>query len=153
MRQLPKEVKEMQGTLEPSREDISPVELEVWDGERMPAADSKWPPNIQEIWNKRCKELFKAGYLAKAFLPHLKRYCFALMAAEQAEENLIDNGFIEETIGTKGQVYRSVAIDFTVWEKSIKIMDSIGSKFGFTPLDIQKIPVIEKKQETMSLLK
>jgi phage terminase small subunit len=153
MRQISKEVKEIQGTFEPSKEGFEPVALELWDGQRMPAADSKWPPNIQEIWNLRCKELFKAGYLAKSFLPRLKRYCFAIMAAEEAEENLFSGGFIEESIGTKGQVYRSVSPWFSIWEKAVKEMDAVSSRYGFSPLDIQKIPVIEKKQDKDSLIK
>lgn len=152
MRAKSKETKEMQGTFEPSKE-VESMELTEWDGQRLPAASSEWPPKIQALWNDRCRDLQKAGYLSKAFLTHLRRYCFAVMMAEEAENKLIDEGFVVMEVGSKGQPYKVTSRWVAVLSEANKTIDRIGAKFGFTPLDVQKIPVVEKKQETMSLLK
>lgn len=151
MRELPKEQKEMQGTYEASREGLEPVEYDEY--ERTPSAPSEWPPSIQKIWLDRCADLKKAGYLVKAFMPHLKRYCFAILQAEEAESMLLRDGFITEEIGTKGQTYAVPSKWLAVLAEANKVMDRVGAKFGFTPLDVQKIPVVKKEVNVESLLK
>lgn len=158
MRPKTQEEKEMQGTFEPSKE-IESVELDNWDGQRMPAAPDGWPPSIQKIWNDRCKDLFKAGYLAKAFLPHLKRYCFAILQADEAEERLSSEGFmaVVKIKDNFGKVTTMTTEKPSPWlavlDQANKTIDKVGSKFGFTPLDIQKIPVVKKAQNDEGLLK
>lgn len=151
MRQISKEIKEIQGTYEPSREPEEPVEFDKY--EINPVAPKEWPPNIQKLWMDRCNDLKRSGYLVKAFMPHLKRYCFAVLQAEEAEKQLISNGFVNIEIGTKGQEYEVVSKWVTVLDNANKAIDRIGSKFGFTPLDVQKIPAVKKEESPMSLLK
>lgn len=142
----------MQGTFEPSKE-FDAVELDNWDGKRMPACPDGWPPSIQKIWNDRCHDLFKAGYLAKAFIPALRRYCFAILQAEEAEQMLLDEGFVTEEVGTQKQIYKVPSKWLAVLDNANKVIDRFGAKFGFTPLDVQKIPVVKKEVNTESLLK
>lgn len=145
MRQISKKTKEMQGTYEPSKETDS-IRLQEWDASKMPAAPTGWPPGIQRLWNDRCKDLYAAGYLAAAFLPLLRRYCFAIMQAEEAEKHLLDEGFTTIEIGTKGQQYEVMSKWINVLDNANKTIERIGTKFGFSPLDVQKIPAIEKKK-------
>jgi P27 family predicted phage terminase small subunit len=153
MRPKTKEEKEMQGTYEPSREAES-MQLEEWDGERMPASPAGWPYPLQSFWNDRCKDLKNAGYLAKACLEPLRRYCWAVWMAREAEKSLSEEGFIIEEIGTKGQVYRVPNPSLAVLSEATKVIDKYGAKFGFSPLDVQKIPIAQKKEgKEMSLLK
>lgn len=153
MRAKSKEEKEMQGTFEPSRE-VETVELAEWDGERMPACPAGWPYPLQSFWNDRCHDLKRAGYLAKACLEPLRRYCWAVWMAREAEKSLLDEGFIVEEIGTKGQVYRVPNPMAGVLSEATKVIDKYGAKFGFSPLDVQKIPIVQKKEgKEMSLLK
>lgn len=143
----------MQGTFEASRE-VETVELEEWDGERMPACPAGWPYPLQSFWNDRCHDLKKAGYLAKVCLEPLRRYCWAVWMAREAEKSLMDEGFIVEEIGTKGQVYRVPNPMLAVMSEATKVIDKYGSKFGFSPLDVQKIPAVQKKEgKELSLLK
>lgn len=151
MRPKKQEEKELQGTYEPSREPEESVELAQY--EICPPAPSDWPPNIKKIWSDRCTELKHAGYLMKAFMPHLKRYCFAILQAEEAEKMLLETGFISQEIGTKGQVYEVPSKWIQVLDNANKTIDKFGSKFGFTPLDIQKIPVVRKAEDVTSLFK
>lgn len=152
MRAKSKETKEMQGTFEPSKE-IESVELTEWDGLRLPAASAEWPPKIQALWNDRCRDLQKAGYLAKAFLTPLRRYCFAVMMAEEAESKLIDEGFVMVEFDTKGNEHQRTSNWLYVLSEANKTIDKIGAKFGFSPLDVQKIPVVRKEVNEQSLLK
>lgn len=153
MRPISKEQKEMRGTFEPSKEGIEPVELELYDGQRMPAAPEGWPPNIQKLWNDRCRDLFKAGYLAKAFLAPLRRYCFAVMQAEEAEEKLASEGYVVTKITMTGASNDVPSPWLAVLDQAVKTIDKFGAKFGFTPLDVQKIPVVRKEVKEESLLK
>lgn len=152
MRQISQEQKELQGTYEPSKETPPPVEYD--DYERVPSAPDGWPPSIQKLWSDRCTDLKKAGYLVKAFIPGLRRYCFAVLQAEEAERHLLDEGFVTEEVGTKGQVYEVMNKWVTVLDNANKTIEKYGAKFGFSPLDIQKIPVVRKDEgPVMNLLK
>jgi P27 family predicted phage terminase small subunit len=152
MRQISKDQKEIQGTFEASREGEDPVEYSRY--EINPSAPKEWPPNIQKIWVDRCNDLKLSGYLAKAFIPLLRRYCFAILQAEEAEKNLLSEGFVTIEKGTMGQQYEVVSKWVQVLDNANKTIERIGAKFGFSPLDVQKIPVIEKKEgKEMSLLK
>lgn len=153
MRPISKEQKEMQGTFEQSRE-VESVQLEEWDGERMPACPAGWPYALQSFWNDRCHDLKKAGYLAKACIEPLRRYCYAVWMAREAEKSLMDEGFIVEEIGTKGQVYRVPNPALAILSEATKVIDKYGAKFGFSPLDAQRIPAVQKKEgKELSLLK
>jgi P27 family predicted phage terminase small subunit len=154
MRVKTKGEKELQGTYEPSKEGAEAVELAVWDADRMPAAPEGWPPHIQRIWNERCKDLKSTGYLVKAFIPFLRRYCFAILQAEKAEEQLLADGFVVVERGTEGQEYEVMSKWINVLDNANKTIERIGAKFGFSPLDVQKIPKIEKPNGAeMNLLK
>ena len=153
MRPLSKEEKEMQGTFEASRE-VEPLELDEWDGQRMPSCPAGWPYPIQSLWNERCKDLKNAGYLAKACIEQLRRYCFAVMIARDAEKSITEEGYTIEQIGTKGQVYTVKNPMLDVLKDANKEIAVWSARFGFTPYDAQKIPAIKKDDsKTMSLLK
>jgi P27 family predicted phage terminase small subunit len=152
MRKLPQEVKEIQGTFEPSKEGFDPVSYEQY--ERIPNTPDKYPPDVQKIWLERCMDLKNAGYLARAFMPTLRAYCDWWMIYFQALESIKAQGFIIEEQGSQGQTKNQVNPAFQVMDKAMRHIESINSKFGFTPLDIQKIPVIKKAEDASeSLLK
>jgi P27 family predicted phage terminase small subunit len=152
MRAKTKEDKELQGTYEPSREGQEAVEFDRYAIN--PVAPKEWPPHIQKIWSDRCQDLKNTGYLAKAFIPLLRRYCFAILQAEEAETHLLRDGFVTYETGTEGQQYEVVSKWVNVLDNANKTIERIGVKFGFSPLDVQKIPAVQKKEGVeMSLLK
>jgi P27 family predicted phage terminase small subunit len=152
MRQLPKEVKEIQGTYEASREGFNPVEYDQY--ERIPAPPKKWPPDVEKIWRERCYDLKNSGYLARAFVPTLEAYCDWWGIYFDAYNMVKTQGAIIAEEGSQGQMKNVVNPAFQVMDKAMKHIESINSKYGFTPLDIQKIPVIRKAEENVdSLLK
>jgi len=143
MRAKSKELKEMQGTYEPSKEKDG-IMLSDFEGRRLPAASPEWPPKIQALWSRRVRDLQNNGYLAESFLVSLRRYCFAVMMAEEAEKKLIEGGFITTEQGSQGNSYEIVSKWLMVLEKANKTIETIGAKFGFTPIDASKIPVVKK---------
>jgi P27 family predicted phage terminase small subunit len=153
MRPKTKEEKELQGTFEPSREPIEPVEYGVY--ERIPTAPANWPVDAQKIWMDRCQDLKQTGYLVKAMMAPLRRYCFAVYQAEEAERALLEEGFTTLETGTKGQSYEVVSKWVMILDNANKTIERFGAKFGFTPVDVHKVPAIktEKAGKEMSLLK
>jgi P27 family predicted phage terminase small subunit len=152
MRPISKEQKELQGTYEPSKEGVDSVELEKY--EINPPAPKNWPPEIQKLWSDRCQDLKNTGYLVKAFIPLLRRYCFAILQAQEAEKHLLEEGFTTIERGTEGQEYEVMSKWINVLDNANKTIERIGAKFGFSPLDVQKIPAVQKKEgKEMSLLK
>ncbi len=73
--------------------------------------------------------------------------------AEEAENKLIDEGFVTKEFGTKGQEYEVTSKWVQVLSEANKTIDKFGSKFGFTPLDMQKIPSVVKEEKALSLLR
>jgi phage terminase small subunit len=156
MREKPKDLKIMQGTFEPSKEGLDPVEYGMY--ERIPTAPDGWPIEAQKIWMDRCADLKQSGYLVKAMIAPLRRYCFAVYQAEVAEQKILSIGegvgFTETKVSVGGNPYETLSVWVSVLDNATKTIERLGAKFGFTPLDIQKIPKIEKSKGTeMSLLK
>jgi phage terminase small subunit len=150
-----KEEKELQGTFEPSREDTAPVSYQEY--ERVPRAPTGWPPQAQKVFQDRCEDLKQAGYLKRANITALRRYCFAIYQAELAEKMLLEGGeynsFVETQIGTEGQEYQKMSTWLQVLDNANRWIEKLGSKFGFTPYDAAKIPKVTKETPPMSLLK
>ena len=75
------------------------------------------------------------------------------MRAEEAEKHLLDEGFTTIERGTEGQEYEVMSKWINVLDNANKTVERIGAKFGFSPLDVQKIPAIQKKNGAeMSLI-
>lgn len=152
MRAKTQEEKELQGTFEPSRE-VEALELVEWDGQRMPACPKGWPEPMQNFWNDRCKDLKQAGYLAKPCIEPLRRYCYAVWMAREAEKSIDEQGCTIEQVGTKGQVYTVKNPMLDVLKDANKEIALWCSRFGFTPADTQKIPARVKESKGLTLLK
>lgn len=138
MRKLTKEQKEIQGTFEPSKEDLSPVSYESF--EKVPNVPSAWPIDAQVIWRDLGNVLKVAGYMTKGTVFPMRRLAWAYYRTLEAEKVLID----DPTNST--------------WEKimdtNTKAVERLCTKFGLTPADLYRVPAIEKKEgKEMSLLK
>lgn len=138
MRKLPTELKEAQGTFEPSKEDLAPVSYEAF--EKVPNVPSDWPLEAQTVWRDLGNVLKAAGYMTKATVLPMRRLAWAYYRTLLAEEKLI-----EEPEDGK-------------WEKimdmNTKTVERLCAKFGLTPADLYRVPALEKKEgKEMSLLK
>lgn len=148
MRKKTQELKEMQGTFEPSKEPTEGVEYDKY--ERLPIIPRGWPPEAGKIWQDTCLLLKNSGYLSRAFIPLLRRYCFAVYQAQIAEKQLItagEIGFISMRVSTNGDEYSVLNPWLDVLERATKTIERISAKFGFNPSDLSKIPKIKKIDE------
>jgi hypothetical protein len=137
MRQISKEQKEQQGTYEPSKEGFEAVS---WDAyEKAPNVPDTWPLEAQIVWRDICAVLKSGGHLTKATVFTVRRLAWAFYRTLIAEERLLS------LPGDKD------------WEKimdtNTKTVERICAKYGFTPADLPKVPVMKKEQSTLSLLK
>jgi hypothetical protein len=138
MRQLPKETKEMQGTFEPSKEDLTAVSYEVYD--KVPNVPGEWPMEAQGIWNAIGNVLKSAGYMTKATVIPMRRLAWAVYRAQLAEKKLID--YPENLTWEK------------ILDSNTKTTERLCAKFGLTPADLYRVPVMQKKEgKEMSLFK
>jgi phage terminase small subunit len=151
MRKLDIETKLLQGTYQESKQ-AKPVGID--NLERSPKPPSGYPPHLQKQWQDRCLDLKNHGYLSKAFIPHLKLYFDWIMIYEDARSALMAEGLTVQMEGSKKQmrVIRNPNLD--TMNLAMAWITKISEKFGFSPLDIQKIPPVNIiKQDTNSLLK
>lgn len=137
----------MQDTYEPSKEVLETVEYDKY--ERLPVVPSGWPPDAGKIWQDTCLLLKNSGYLSKAFMPTLRRYCFAVYQAQVAEKMLLvsESGslaFVKTEVGTEGQTYEVINKWLTVLDSANRTIQQLGAKFGFTPIDAAKVPKVKK---------
>ena len=151
MRAKTKEEKEIAGTYQACREGEDAIEFAKMAIN--PPAPKEWPESIQKMWSERCNDLKNTSYLSKAFLPMLRRFCFAVYQAELAEKKLMEEGFVTVEFGSEGQQYEVVSKWVVVLDNANKTIDKFGSKFGLSPMDSFKIPKLVKEQKTMTLLK
>jgi P27 family predicted phage terminase small subunit len=152
MRKLDTDTKILQGTYEANKEGFEPVEYR--ERKHMPKPKEEWPPRIKKIWDDRCLDLKNSGYLVNAFVPSLVMYCDWLSIYYDAVDSVNREGYVVQKEGSQGQTYPIVNPSLAVMDMASKWIDKINQKFGFTPLDVQRIPVVRKAEESdTSLLK
>jgi P27 family predicted phage terminase small subunit len=151
MRAKTKEEKEFQGTFEPSKEALEPVQLTAY--ERVPTAPDYFSLEVQKLWMDTCTELKKTGYLMRVFIPQLESYCYAVQRRNEAIEMLNQQGLVITKMTTNASV-QAVNPYLDVLERANKEIVKFGEKYGLTPLDVQKIPAVKKAEgKEMSLFK
>jgi hypothetical protein len=138
MRPKTQEEKEMQGTFEPSKEDLSPISHELYD--KAPNVPKEWPLDAQVIWRDVCQVLKAAGYLNKGITLALRELCWFAYRRELAESKLLE---------TPTDMF---------WTKELhensKGLERLLQKFGMTPADMYRVPAVKKAEgKEMSLLK
>jgi hypothetical protein len=138
MRQIPQEIKEMQGTFEPSKEGLSVVSYESF--EKVPNVPSEWPILAQVVWRDLGNILKAAGWMTKATVIPMRRLAWAYYRTLEAESKLITNP--EDSKWDK------------IMETNTKTVERLCAKFGLTPADLYRVPVNKKPEgNEMSLLK
>jgi phage terminase small subunit len=152
MRKLDIQTKILQGTYDPSKERESPSFDSL---ERSPKCPPHYPPHIQKMWQDRCTDLKQHGYLVKAFLPSLRLLCDWFIIYEEARASVIAGGLTLETEGSKKQMRVIKNPNIDTMHQAMSWIVKLSEKFGFSPLDILKIPPVHHKEKTdkNSLLK
>lgn len=137
MRPKTQEEKEMQGTLEPSREkEVQTVEFSQVEKFISP---KEWPDEAKFIFQDLCGIVRNGGHLTKAVYLGLRS-----LAEHEYHRRLAEVALIDDPTDSK-------------W---LKVMDIRGkaverglAKFGMYPADLYRVPQIKKEEKTMSLLR
>src|SRR5688500_9317104 len=114
MRKIPTKVKEMQGTLEKSRE--NPNELEFSRCQGVPEPPAHLDKHGQKIWHSSAQELYGKEILFTTDLPQLETYCEAAMLKKIAIKELQDKQ-AEGSLNTKWKNW------FKRWKDAAMVMD------------------------------
>jgi hypothetical protein len=136
MRRLDAETKEIQGTLEPSREN----EVIAWAEIEKMASPKDWPDPAKVIFQDLIQIIRGGGFLSKAVYIGLRSLSFHEYMRRQAEENLIQNP-------TDSKWLKVLDVNGKAVERGL-------AKFGLYPADLYRVPVMKKEEnKTLSLLK
>ena len=144
MRKLPTKVKEMQGTLEKSRENAQEVEYSRCQG--VPEAPDHLDKYGQRVWLSSAYELHSKKILFTTDLPQLETYCEASMLKRIALKKLQD----KDEEGSENTKWNNW---FKRWKDAATVMDSYSKKFGFSPVDKTNIAIPAGGDEGQSLFK
>ena len=136
MRRLDAETKEIQGTLEPSRENevISWVEIEKM------ASPKDWPDDAKVIFQDLIQIIRTGGFLSKAVYIGLRSLSFSEHMRRVAEESLMNTPTDSKWL--------------KVYDLHGKAVERGLAKFGLYPADLYRVPVMKKENKSVtSLLK
>lgn len=127
----PDAVKQMQGTLQPCRASSSISAL-------VPLEDAKPPAwlsaTAKKLFKEKARQLITIGVLTQLDVDALAMYAHSYAEAINAVKELEENGRMATTFNDEG-----VIIGFTpnpfyrIFNDSMKIVNQIGSQFGFSP--------------------
>lgn len=138
MRPITKEIKEMQGTLEPSKE-IEPETVQFEQVQKFFPPDD-WPEEAKIIFLDICKIVRSGGYLTRATYIGIRAFSFHEHLRRRSEEILKD----DPTDTKWGKVL----------DLNSKAVERWCAKFGLTPADLYRVPAVKKDDtKTLSLLK
>jgi len=137
MRQIPKEIKEAQGTLEPSRE-IEPETVSFSQVEKF-ISPKDWPDEAKIVFQDFCGVIRDGGHLTKAVYPGLRSLAYSEYKRREAEQKLIDNPTDMKWL--------------KAFDQHTKAVERGLAKFGLYPADLYRVPAKKIELKTMSLLK
>jgi phage terminase small subunit len=143
MRKLPTEVKEMQGTLEKSR--VNPNEVNFSRCEAVPEPPEGLDSYGERVWYNAAQELLSKKLLFTTDLPQLEAFCqaaqFARMSAKELKE------------GQEAGKLTKMKNWFKYWKDSAEMVNKLGGKFGFNPVDKSNISIPVAVSGKQSLFK
>lgn len=144
----PKEIKELQGTLEASRE-VPTLQYEVVN--ENPNPSYKLEGRALEIWNDVCQDLKQVNLLRSRYLYELTNYCKWSAIYEDALQKWEQQPTVIYTnkIGADNEV---PSVWFKIMNDSLEKVNEIGRQFGFTASSAERIRLKENKPKKTKLL-
>lgn len=128
----PTKIKEMQGTLKPSRQLDNEMTAEVVS--KLPDAPEILDKNGRKIWKQVTKELFSKAMLHLVDLPLLSAYCNEMSVYIEMETFMKENGRIQFYYNEEGQIRHSQSVpQQKIANDALAKAHKIAVQFGFTP--------------------
>ena len=148
MKQLPKHIKENQGTLRPSREAVNPLSFQPLT--KIPKPDKLTDKIEIEYYNYYCGLLLSINLLSAADIPYIQKKVVWFRLHDEAMEMINKEGYYQ-TSDKSG--WSQVNGHVQMLERCEKQIDTFCSKYGFTLVDRQKIDIPKPKSDDDDLLK
>ena len=137
-KKIPTKIKELQGTLEKSRQ-IN--EMSVTEVIRMPDAPEHLTPTGKEHWSIVCKELYNKKMLFEVDLGLLAAYCNEIALYIETEKHLREKGRIQYFYNDDGSVKYSQSVpEQKISRDALNSALRLAREFGFTPSARASIP-------------
>ena len=131
-KKLPTKIKQMQGTLDKSRELKN--EMQVSLIQALPSPPKWLTPLAQEQWINVTKELYRIEMLHNVDLILLESYCNAIAVHIETEQYLRDNGRVNHYYNQDGSLRHSQSKpEVKISNDSLANALKIAVQFGFTP--------------------
>ena len=137
-KKIPTKIKELQGTLEKSRQ-IN--EMQVTEVIRMPDAPKHLTSLGKKQWSIVCKELYNKKMLFDVDLSLLSAYCNEMALYIEMEQHLRDKGRIQYFYNDDGSVKYSQSVpEQKISRDALNNALKLAREFGFTPSARASIP-------------
>jgi|TARA_R100000084_G_C4598812_1_gene122177 P27 family predicted phage terminase small subunit len=128
----PTKLKEIQGTLKPSRQLENEMTATVVS--KLPEAPEILDKMGRKIWKVVTKELFNKGMLHSVDLPLLSAYCNEMSIYIEMENFMREHGRIQFYYNEAGQVRHSQSVpQQKIANDALSKAHKIAVQFGFTP--------------------
>ncbi|MFT8335113.1 MAG: phage terminase small subunit P27 family [Acetobacter orientalis] len=107
------------------------------DGSRLPSEYAPPPEHLDECaaqaWEKLVPSLVRLQMFTVLDHHALEQYCLTYSRWRRAEDELTKEGDTYETHGKQGTMKRALP-EVAIVAESIRLMRSVGSEFGFSPV-------------------
>lgn len=140
MRKKPPALKKAQGTFRKDRDNPNAPEFELF--EEVPKPPTYFDERSREIWQRIAGELVRIKMLSKVDVDLLASYVTALRIVERTHQELNKKGGL---IQAPKRSRQSPSASFQVFCQSVTIINQLGSRFGFNPVDRTKIIIHSDK--------
>tara|TARA_R100001530_G_scaffold105139_1_gene73321 strand:- start:1506 stop:1979 length:474 start_codon:yes stop_codon:yes gene_type:complete len=132
-KKLPTKVKQMQGTLDPSRAVINEMKVDMC--QEIPIAPG-WLSEIgKEEWYKVTNQLFNLQMLYQIDLQLVAAYCNEISLYIETEIKLRDKGRIQVFKNSDGSIKHAQAVPFQkIAKDALDRAMKLATQFGFTPV-------------------
>ena len=132
-KKLPTKIKEMQGTLDPSRAVINEMQVDIC--QEIPIAP-EWLSKIgQEEWYKVTNQLFNLQMLYQIDLQLIAAYCNEMSLYIETEILLRDKGRVQAFKNSDGTIKHAQAVPYQkIAKDALDRAIKLATQFGFTPV-------------------
>ena len=128
----PTKLKEIQGTLKPSRQLENEMTATVVS--KLPDAPDILDKNGRKIWKQVTKELFSKAMLHSVDLPLLSAYCNEMSIYIEMETFMREHGRIQFYYNEEGSIRHSQSVpQQKIANDALSKAHKIAVQFGFTP--------------------
>lgn len=140
----PKAVKELKGTLRPSREVENAMETAAL--ESIPVAPEDLPEVGRQTWYRVVKQLHTLKVLTTLDYDLLKSYCYQVSVMDEAQREMQENGKVIKIKYASGTTLQKSPW-VSIYNEAASQVNRIAQQFGMSPAARTKISLSQASKE------